>query len=286
VNDESIKYYELLGVGPGASAQELKAAHRDLAKVWHPDRFAHDLRLQKKAQEKLKEINEAYDQLIYGKTGRRKQASKPAYQTEATAHRSAPVKDRKSMGLHVYAFVLLFCAAPFALYLSGKQTPSGTAPQAGQTRVAEKEDGPQPGITATPFIDSSRSKRVEQQPLSQSSREAKTDGATVSEPEAKNARPLPTVTLMIDPATGMLATPDCPNRSRMTYPSGTEPREYCNAHRKAVVPAQADPPRPKESRLKSFAKRIVAPAGLLKGRRDAETESGKKEAKSPGGGNR
>ena len=35
----------VLGLAPGASAQEIKAAYRDLAKVWHPDRFAHDPRL-------------------------------------------------------------------------------------------------------------------------------------------------------------------------------------------------------------------------------------------------
>ena len=66
--DELNKCYELLGVRPGASAQELKTAHRDMAKVWHPDRFAHDPRLQQKAQEKLQEINEAYDQLTAAKS--------------------------------------------------------------------------------------------------------------------------------------------------------------------------------------------------------------------------
>ncbi len=60
------KAYELLGVKPGVSIRELKAAHRDLAKVWHPDRFLHDPRLQEKAQEKLKEINEAYELIELG----------------------------------------------------------------------------------------------------------------------------------------------------------------------------------------------------------------------------
>ena len=58
------KAYELLGVKPGVSNRELKAAHRDLAKVWHPDRFQHDPRLQEKAQDKLKEINEAYERML------------------------------------------------------------------------------------------------------------------------------------------------------------------------------------------------------------------------------
>ena len=56
----------VLGLAAGASAQDVKAAYRDLAKVWHPDRFAHDPRLQQKAQEQVKEINDAYQRLVTG----------------------------------------------------------------------------------------------------------------------------------------------------------------------------------------------------------------------------
>jgi len=58
------RFYEILGLEPGASLGEVKQAYRDLAKVWHPDRFSHDPRLQQKAQEKLKEINEAYEKVL------------------------------------------------------------------------------------------------------------------------------------------------------------------------------------------------------------------------------
>ncbi len=37
MNDELTECYDLLGLSPGASPAELKAAYRDLAKVWHPD---------------------------------------------------------------------------------------------------------------------------------------------------------------------------------------------------------------------------------------------------------
>lgn len=69
------QYYEILELNPGTSLEEVKAAYRDLVKIWHPDRFAHDPRLQQKAQEKLKKINEAYEQLQSFQPWRYTQAS-------------------------------------------------------------------------------------------------------------------------------------------------------------------------------------------------------------------
>lgn len=52
---------EMLGLKPGASQEEVNQAYRDLVNVWHPDRFVGNPRLQKKAEEKVKEINAAYE---------------------------------------------------------------------------------------------------------------------------------------------------------------------------------------------------------------------------------
>jgi len=52
---------EMLGLKPGASREEVTQAYRDLVNVWHPDRFAGNPRLQKKAEEKIKGINAAYE---------------------------------------------------------------------------------------------------------------------------------------------------------------------------------------------------------------------------------
>jgi DnaJ-domain-containing protein 1 len=52
---------EILGLKPGASQEEVNQAYRDLVNVWHPDRFVGNPRLQKKAEEKVKEINAAYE---------------------------------------------------------------------------------------------------------------------------------------------------------------------------------------------------------------------------------
>jgi len=52
---------EILGLKSGASQEEVNQAYRDLVNVWHPDRFVGNPRLQKKAEEKVKEINAAYE---------------------------------------------------------------------------------------------------------------------------------------------------------------------------------------------------------------------------------
>lgn len=56
-------YYLVLGLQPGASLGEVKKAYRAEVKRWHPDRFNCDPRLGQGAEEKLKEINEAYSAL-------------------------------------------------------------------------------------------------------------------------------------------------------------------------------------------------------------------------------
>jgi hypothetical protein len=263
VNDELSKCYELLGVAPGASVQELKTAHRDLAKVWHPDRFAHDPRLQQKAQEKLKEINEAYDQVISGKTRRRTRTSSAANQADTHPPVNARRFRWKLILLPALAFGLVFFAASRALIQQQAQNP--LIEQAQEATTGEERQQREKAISPT-AEESARDKRADRRP----SKEAESDGVIPLEQEITRARPLPTVTLTIDPMTGMIATPDCPVKSRMTYPSGAEPQQLCNASHKSDSPRQADPTRSKESRLKSFAKRLASPARLFGGKGESD----------------
>ncbi len=55
--------YKVLGVKEGASYDEIKRAYRELAKKYHPDRYQNNP-LSDLADEKMREINEAYESLM------------------------------------------------------------------------------------------------------------------------------------------------------------------------------------------------------------------------------
>ncbi len=58
------QYYRILELEPGATLEEINQAYKDLVFIWHPDRIPQDNhRLQQKAQNKLKAINQAREKL-------------------------------------------------------------------------------------------------------------------------------------------------------------------------------------------------------------------------------
>ncbi|MBQ7348146.1 MAG: J domain-containing protein [Clostridia bacterium] len=66
--------YEVLGVSPDASDEEVKRAYRDLARKYHPDKYR-DSDLADLASEKMKEINAAYEEVQKMRSGRGKSTS-------------------------------------------------------------------------------------------------------------------------------------------------------------------------------------------------------------------
>ncbi|HHV41428.1 MAG TPA: DnaJ domain-containing protein [Clostridiaceae bacterium] len=72
--------YDVLGVRPGASQDEIKRAYRELVKKYHPDHYKNHP-LEELAIEKMQEINEAYDALTSGnqQTGRYTQQRQGGY---------------------------------------------------------------------------------------------------------------------------------------------------------------------------------------------------------------
>ena len=59
------EYYKILEIETNASREEIKQAYRHLAKIWHPDRFYNDPKMKQQADEKIKQINQAYEALKY-----------------------------------------------------------------------------------------------------------------------------------------------------------------------------------------------------------------------------
>ncbi|MDD3411523.1 MAG: DnaJ domain-containing protein [Eubacteriales bacterium] len=57
------KPFEILGISPGADAQQVRAAYRARVKTCHPDQFQ-DPERQKAAQEQLLELNLAYEEAL------------------------------------------------------------------------------------------------------------------------------------------------------------------------------------------------------------------------------
>ena len=232
MSTELDRAYEVLGVKTGVSDGELKAAHRDLAKVWHPDRFVHDPRLQEKAQEKLKEINEAYELISSGKTPR------PAPPTE-TVYVREPRPSTPRGGGWKWAIVPVFMfAAVFAVTTKILLERRSHAQPQVETETVQTETPTQtePG----PRSEGTRKPNRNDQPMPQE------NSASIDAPAPTPA--LATVTVLIDPESGMLATADCPVRSRMTYPSGSQPSSYCTINHT---------PPPKESKLKTVTKKIL-----------------------------
>jgi hypothetical protein len=237
LNPELSKAYEVLGVKPGVSMKELKAAHRDLAKVWHPDRFQHDPRLQQKAQEKLKEINEAYDQISSGKVP--KPANPSRQETQKVHH-------PKSRGINWQwaALPLLIFAAVFALttraLLRPQRQPLPEEPQVEESANVNQEQQGRPDANTRAEVRNASRK-------SNSADDATPAPEVITPVSIPTAPALATVTVTIDPDTGLLAKPECPVKTRMTYPSGSQPAAYCTL---------SHAPPPKDSRIKSIAKTV------------------------------
>ena len=62
--EDELRYFDTLGLAPGASFAEIKAAYRQLSQQYHPDKVSHlGEEFRQVAEEKMKELNIAYQYL-------------------------------------------------------------------------------------------------------------------------------------------------------------------------------------------------------------------------------
>lgn len=88
--------YQILGLKPGASMEEVNKAYKSLVVIWHPDRIPKDnTDLLARAEHKLKEINQARDTL--------RERSRTGDSCAATATTSQQKQRDKAQRYHPYA---------------------------------------------------------------------------------------------------------------------------------------------------------------------------------------
>ena len=85
------RYYRVLDLDSNASPEEVHQGYLDMTWVWHPDRFVGHPRLQRKAQHKLQELNEAHECLRSQSAAKRRQmARKSKYSASPPPPRHSP----------------------------------------------------------------------------------------------------------------------------------------------------------------------------------------------------
>jgi molecular chaperone DnaJ len=123
-------YYEILGVSKSASLEEIKKAYRNLALQHHPDRVAADKK--KEAEEKFKEISEAYAVLsdsqkraLYDQYGHSGIDQKYTYEDIFKgADFSSIFRDMGDVGFGGGIFEQIFGDLGFDIFGGGRQTAS------------------------------------------------------------------------------------------------------------------------------------------------------------------
>jgi hypothetical protein len=143
--------FDVLALKPGATPSEIKEAYRDLVKVWHPDRFGSDPRLRQKAEERLKQLNDAYrvlqsDSAVDSSGG---DASSAGSASSAAMPRNGQARlNRSAVGVGwIYGFlgITLGCLAGFLLLERGSMRRVMSTPVSAQ----QAADARQHGVVAT-----------------------------------------------------------------------------------------------------------------------------------------
>ena len=116
--------YKILGVSPTASDAEIKSAYKELVKKYHPDQYQ-DNPLADVAEEKMSEINAAYDQIMTSRRGGGYQSAESGYDGYASSQGfdSGYIRSLIQSGSYTQIRYLIMCPPR-------KEMPSGISSKA------------------------------------------------------------------------------------------------------------------------------------------------------------
>ena len=99
------EHYQILDASPTASLEEIRLLYRDLAQVWHPDRFQENPRLREKAEAKLQSINTAYEAIRkrHGGTNQERPPRKRETPARSRSTPSVPQDEADALGWYAKA---------------------------------------------------------------------------------------------------------------------------------------------------------------------------------------
>lgn len=134
------RFYDILGVDPDASMEEIRQAYKDLVNVWHPDRFNHSPRLRLKAEEQLKAINGAFQTLQEHRRSAEAAAdATPKPPRPSAKQRLLPPVDKNTAPRYaaVAAAILVLVAGAFFFVRQRRPAEPGLSSAGGHLETAE-----------------------------------------------------------------------------------------------------------------------------------------------------
>lgn len=93
-----IEALRILGLDEDATPEDIKAAYKETAQILHPDRFTGNAKLQERATEQFKNLQEAYEYLTKGR-GSRTSAQGSAAAARARSYSSANQVEARMAGI-------------------------------------------------------------------------------------------------------------------------------------------------------------------------------------------
>jgi DnaJ-like protein len=117
---DTLEQYRVLGVEPGASAKKIRSAYLELVRTWDPERYVDNPVLREEAEEKRKEIEEAYQAIRFflpELQGPPDETEKPRFRRDFKEMAVDPRVERTRTVMGILVLIILLMIFGWAVYL-------------------------------------------------------------------------------------------------------------------------------------------------------------------------